>query len=40
MPSYLTYSRYVSIFYYANEAVSIIHWSKIGDIGETWKINM
>jgi len=34
MPSYLMHLKYVSIFYYANEAISITHWSKIRDIGE------
>jgi len=33
------YFKYVSIFYYANEAISITHWSKIKDIGER-KINV
>lgn len=28
------YFKYASIFYYANEAISIIHWSKIKDIGK------
>ncbi|EZA57078.1 Protein brown [Ooceraea biroi] len=32
MPNYLMYFKYASIFYYANEAISIIHWSKIKDI--------
>ncbi|CAL1679785.1 unnamed protein product [Lasius platythorax] len=32
LPSYLAYVKYTSIFYYATEAVSIIHWSGIKDI--------
>ncbi|XP_072766083.1 protein brown isoform X2 [Anoplolepis gracilipes] len=32
LPSYLAHFKYVSIFYYANEAISIIHWSRIKNI--------
>ncbi|KAL6423725.1 hypothetical protein ACFW04_010306 [Cataglyphis niger] len=32
LPSYLGYFKYMSIFYYATEAVSIIHWSGIKSI--------
>ncbi|KAG5331437.1 SCRT protein, partial [Acromyrmex heyeri] len=34
LPSYLAYFKYTSIFYYATEAISIVHWSGIEDIGE------
>ncbi|KAG5328000.1 SCRT protein, partial [Acromyrmex charruanus] len=32
LPSYLAYFKYTSIFYYATEAISIVHWSGIEDI--------
>ncbi|KAM0725944.1 Protein scarlet [Formica fusca] len=32
LPSYLGYFKYVSVFYYATEAVSIIYWSGIKNI--------
>ncbi|XP_012533857.2 protein brown [Monomorium pharaonis] len=32
LPSYLAYVKYSSIFYYATEAISIIHWSEVNDI--------
>lgn len=32
LPNYLAYFKYTSIFYYATEAISIIHWSEIKDI--------
>ncbi|KYN19712.1 PREDICTED: protein brown-like [Trachymyrmex cornetzi] len=32
LPSYLAYFKYSSIFYYATEAISIVHWSGIEDI--------
>ncbi|XP_011876406.1 PREDICTED: protein scarlet-like isoform X3 [Vollenhovia emeryi] len=32
LPNYLAYLKYSSVFYYANEAISIVHWSQIGYI--------
>ncbi|EFN69860.1 Protein scarlet [Camponotus floridanus] len=32
LPIYLTYFKYMSMFYYSTEALSIIHWSKIKNI--------
>ncbi|GAB1869177.1 Protein scarlet [Camponotus japonicus] len=32
LPSYLAYFKYISMFYYSTEALSIIHWSKVKNI--------
>ncbi|XP_011699029.1 PREDICTED: protein brown isoform X2 [Wasmannia auropunctata] len=32
LPNYLVYLKYSSMFYYATEAISIVHWSEIEDI--------
>ncbi|XP_071634401.1 protein brown [Temnothorax longispinosus] len=32
LPSYLAYFKYSSMFYYATEAISIVHWSEIENI--------
>ncbi|XP_046424015.1 protein scarlet-like [Neodiprion fabricii] len=32
MPAYLSWVKYLSIFYYANEALAIIHWTTVDSI--------
>ncbi|XP_043486412.1 protein scarlet-like [Polistes fuscatus] len=34
LPTYLVYLKYSSIFYYINECLSILYWSKIDKIGK------
>ena len=34
LPTYLTCFKYFSIFFYLNEALSIVYWSRVNDIGK------